>query len=162
MFQEARLEKPPDIATSRWEAVGRGAAGYGLAVAVIGLTIAAGAGIHGWIVAAERVRALLKRLRHRHPPPLLSLGALILLCAADLHDRIGDLAGVELASARDVGDGPPGELAYAPGDVYEVEFRRGEPPGRWVYSVDSLGNVLALNGRTTAGLRRLRLPRWRP
>jgi hypothetical protein len=160
VLREAGVERTPDIATSRWEAVGRGAAGYGLVIEVIGWTLAAGAGIHGWIVAAEKTRELWRRLKQRRPRPLLSLGALILLCTADLHERLGDLSGVELAGARDAGDRPPDDLTYTDEDVYEVEFRRREPPERWVYEVDSLGNLLALNGRSVRNLRRLRFRRW--
>lgn len=130
---------------ARPASIGRGADGLGIALQVAAVTLQVTGGLVGLVEFAKLVGRTWKRL-FRHKPPMLSLGALKMLCIADLSEREGDLQGVELLFAGDVTRGP--DISHTGLDMFMVVFIRqdqsfyGIGGQLWFYIVDSYGRIV--------------------
>ena len=94
-------------------------------------------------VSGKVVRRAFARLRRLGHEPDMSLGAISLLCAADLHDEIGDDAfgTVSLLHAEDMQAGNGATLGHSgTGELYLVLF--GNKQGSWAYIASSRGRLL--------------------
>lgn len=130
---------------ARPASIGRGADGLGLAIQIVTAALQATGGIVGLVEFAKLVGRTWKRL-FRKKPPMLSLGAVKMLCIADLAEREGDLQGVELLFAGDVSRGP--DLSHTGFDLFMVAFLRqdqsvyGTGGQLWFYIVDAYGRIV--------------------
>ncbi|MDP8975630.1 MAG: hypothetical protein M3N28_04555 [Actinomycetota bacterium] len=120
------------------------------AIAIVVGTALAGA--YATIVAfnelaefGERVARYWRTIRDRRPDlPVLSMGALKSLCAADLSRREPDTDGVLLQWAGDIGGGEAVDLSYTGEDLFLILFARYERGlgETWLYVVDAYGRVV--------------------
>lgn len=126
--------------SARPEGLGRGAEGPAIALVIATATLVASQ-VLTWLDVAERVARAWKWVRTKHRPPVLSLGAVVLLTATDLHERLENMNGVEVLWAGDVtGMAEVGDLIYSGEDIYGVIYtREGQ---MWIYIVDDIGQLI--------------------
>lgn len=133
-------EVPCSPLAARAEGLGRGAEGPAIAIYIAAATVIIGQ-VLTWLDAAERVAQFWRWARKRQRPPVLSLGALVMLTAIDLERRLGSVEDVGLIWAGDVGGwAERGDLGYTGEDIYAVLYARAG--ALWVYVVDDIGQVL--------------------
>jgi len=125
--------------------VGRGAEGWGFVLQLFGVTGTVTGAVLGVVESAKLVGRVWKRL-FKKKSPMLSLGAIKMLCIADLAERKADLAGVELLFAGDVTQGP--DASHTGLDLFLVMFVRQDPNvygtggDLWIYIVDAHGKLV--------------------
>ncbi len=126
--------------------VGRGASGAGIALQVLGIIADVGGSVAAIVVSAKAVARFWKRLFRTKGPPMLSLGAIKLLCIADLAQRETTLEGIELLHAIDV-TGVIADIDHTGLDLFLITFVRPLPGYQgegdlWFYVVDTYGQVI--------------------
>ena len=128
--------------------IGWGGDTHAVTVVLQGLALAGGVaggvdyGIKGARLAAKRIVDIWKTLRSESLHPHFSIGAVTLLCMADLHEHLGGaIDGVELVSAFDLaGPNSPTRGFSGAGDPYLLVFGRADCS--WMYLVTSVGQIL--------------------
>jgi hypothetical protein len=125
--------------------IGRGAEGLGLALQILEVTGIVTGSILGVVETAKLIARFWKRLLRKKGPPMLSMGAIKMLCIADLANRVEDLTGFEILHADDVSGGS--ETSHTGLDLFLVLFLRREPTfgvagELWIYLVDAHGKVV--------------------
>ncbi len=127
------------------DGIGRGAEGLALVLQIFGGATAIAASVVTWVEFAQLVARVWNRLRKkRGRPPIVSLGALKLLCSLHLHEQLGgDLDGVRLTFAGDVGGGLRSDFGYTGEDVFFILFARNSRC--FLYLIDSIGQLIAFS-----------------
>lgn len=136
-------EDPTDLgAEGRWGEAGRGWSTDALLLVLGGGILVTNiiAAFNDWDEFIRKVARLWRRLRGTSTP-MLSLGAVKLLCLADLAQRGCDVRRVGLLFAGDVGGGVHSDLSYSGRDLFVVLFSR-DRGGFFLYLVDSTGRLL--------------------
>jgi len=126
--------------------VGRGASGLGIALAIMSGAVLARGAIRALVDTATDIARLWKRLFRKHGPPMLSLGALKMLCVADLARREPSLDAVVLLHAAEVTGEIP-DIDHTGHDLFLITFVRPLPGysgegDLWLYVVDTYGQVV--------------------
>lgn len=99
-------------------------------------------GIRASRVIAKKIVEFWSGLRMKSLTPHFSIGAVTLLCMADLHERLGgEVDGIELVGAFDLAAGTSGTPGFSgAGDPYLLVFGRSDRS--WLYLATSAGQVL--------------------
>ena len=128
--------------------IGWGGDSHAVTLVLEGLVLVGGVaggvdyGIRGARLAAKKIVDIWNRLRSASLTPHFSIGAITLLCMADLHERLGGAVDdIGLVSAFDLAGPNSATQGFSgAGDPYLLIFSRADCS--WLYLVTSVGQIL--------------------